>query len=140
MTHPERQLDTWTAQWAIQALARWTLTVAIILGLLIVIGGEPRFSAPSYAAALRYPYAPESWGVALSIAGVFGLVSSLVGRLRWTAIGLLLVAVWCLFFGLSFADTAASNPNAGTTGVPIYGFALVVSVLLAVVHWKSAKR
>lgn len=136
--HPERELDQWAAQWAVQAMARWTLTVAIGLGVLIVLGGDARFSEPSYAAALRYPYAPESWGVILLLIGTAGLVTSLWGWLRPTAVALFLVAAWCLFFGFSFASTAADNPHAGTTGAPIYGFALVTSILLAVVHWKSA--
>jgi len=136
---PERKLDQWTAQWSVQALARWTLTIALVLGVLIIVGGAERWQSPSYAAALRFPLAPQSWGVVLGCAGLIGLISSLFGRLRATAICLAVVTIWCLFFGFSLLSAALTYRAAGTTGVPIYAFAAVVSGLLAVVHWKSAE-
>lgn len=135
---PERKLDVQIAQWAIQALARWLLTVGIGLGALILIGGDPRFTGAAYATALRYPYAPESWGIVIGLVGVVGIVASLLGRLKLTAAMLYLFAAWCLFFAHSFIQTATENPAAGTTGVPVYIGLAVSSILLGVVHWKSA--
>lgn len=135
---PERKLDIDIARWAIQALARWMLTVAVVLGSLIVIGGKERFTGVSYEAALRYPYAPESWGIVLLVVGVVGLIASVSGKLRMVGATLYAEAVWCLFFAYSFAETATKNPVAGTTGPAIYAGASVVLAVLGVVHWKSA--
>lgn len=134
----ERQLDQAMAQWAIQALARWALTVAVGLGALIVVGGADRWRGPTYAGALQFPAAPESWGYTLAAVGLVGIGCSLLGRLRGVAAALVAVSVWSSFFALSFVATAWRDPNAGTTGVGIYGFTAVVAALLAVVHWKSA--
>lgn len=136
---PERKLDRAVAQWAVQALARWNLTVAVMLGLLILIGGDPRFSSASYATALRYPYAPESWGVVVGVLGLIGIAASLCGQLKATAVTLYGLAAWCLFFAHSFFETAHENSDAGTTGIPIYLGVAVTSCVLGVVHWKSAR-
>lgn len=133
----ERNLRPWEAQWAIQAMARGILTIGLLLGALIVIGGQARWSSPSYETALAYPYAPESWGYVLGVVSLLGLVASLTGRLRTVAISLFVFAIWCLFFGISFAQTAAANPTAATTGIPVYLGTAVAACLVGLVHWKS---
>lgn len=135
---PERKLDVMIAQWAIQALARLMLTIGFALGLLIVIGGDLRFTGAAYETALRYPYAPESWGIIVGTLGAVGIIASLLGRLKITAAALYLLAAWCLFFAHSFYRTATINPVSGTTGIPVYIGVAVASAVLGVVHWKSA--
>lgn len=134
---PERKLDAWSAQWAVQALARWMLTVATALGVLIVVGGRVRWSSPAYADALRVPGAPESWGIALLILGVAGICCSLSGWLRCVATCLFLNAAWYAFFTFSLFTVAQRTPTSGTTGIGIYIGACVTSGVLAVVHWRS---
>lgn len=135
---PERKLDVSIAQWAIQALARWMLTVGVLLGAFIIVGGDLRFTGAAYETALRYPYAPQSWGVAAGLIGVVGIAASLFGRLKVTAVALLLLAAWCLFFAHSFYQTATESSVSGTTGIPVYVGVAVTSAVLGVVHWKSA--
>lgn len=135
----ERRLRAHEAQWAVQAMARGILTLGAILGTLIVIGGRARWSSPSYEIALTYPYAPASWGIVLGIASVIGIVGSVYGKLRVVAVALHLFAMWCVFFDISFIQTATANPNAATTGIPVYfGFA-IGAVVLGVAHWRSSR-
>lgn len=135
---PERRLNSREAQWTVQAIARGILTIGLWLSLSILVGGEERWSSPSYETALNYPYAPESWGWVIGAASVAGIVASLMGRLRIVAGSLFLIAVWALFFAWSFLDTAASNPLAATTGIPIYVGLAVACLLVGAVHKRSS--
>lgn len=136
---PERRLREHESQWVVLAIGRGILTIGVILGVLIVLGGKQRWSSPSYEVALTYPYAPESWGWVLGVFSIAGLVGSLTSRLRLVSIGLYLIAVWCLFFSFSFIQTAVGNPSAATTGIPIYLGTAVCACLIGVLHWRSAQ-
>lgn len=136
---PERRLRAGEAQWAIQAMARGILTVGVILGALIILGGESRWSSPSFREALTYPYAPESWGWVLGVASLVGLVGSVIGRLKYVTGALFIIAVWSFFFAFSFWKTALDIPTAGTTGIPVYLGLAVACILLGIVHWRSAQ-
>jgi hypothetical protein len=130
----ESRLSPPVTQWVVTALGRLALTAAIVLGFLIILGGEPRFAGPAYSVALTYPGAPESWGVVVGGLGLVGLVSSLMGRLtliRWTLFG---VAVWGIFFAISIWQAALQTPTAGITGVVVYGWFSINAVVLAVAH------
>lgn len=135
---PERRLDPRESQWAVQATARGILSIGLVLGVLIVVGGDVRWSSPSYETALTYPYAPESWGYVLGSSSLVGLLGSLSGRLRVVAVGLFMVAVWCLFFAISFIQTASERSDAATTGIPMYVGVAIGSLLVGVVHWRSS--
>lgn len=137
---PERKLDPGLAQWAIQALARWTLTVAIGLGIMILVGGRARWASPAYADAIRYPGAPYSWGAIVGLAGVVGIACSLRGRPRGVAACLFVVSAWCLFFCISLISGAFRSPIAGTTGIAVYAGTSVTAGVLAVIHWQSTRR
>jgi len=135
---PERSKQALSdAHWISRALARWWLSVAVVLGLVIIVGGAIRWTGPAYADALTYPYAPASWGITLCTIGMVGLAGSLFRRLRVVAISLGVLAVWCLFFALSFYTVARTNPTAGTTGIPIYLGVAVNALVLAVGHWRN---
>lgn len=136
---PERKLDPNVSNWTVQALGRLFYTYAIYLGIAIVLGGDPRFSAPSYASAMGFPGAPESWGVVVALAGAFGLVTSLAGHHRLVQYGLYALAAWSFFFGLAFADAALANPMAGTTGPPAYGVIGITCIVLGVAHRKASR-
>lgn len=135
----ERRLRAREAQWVVLAMARGLLTIGTILGVLIIIGGRARWASPSYEVALTYPYAPASWGYAIGVMSVLGLLGSLTGRLRLVSIALFVFAVWSIFFGISFIQTAATNPNAATTGIPVYLGMAVGSLLVGIAHWRSSQ-
>lgn len=134
----ERKLRPRESQWVVQTLARGILTIGLLLGALIIVGGKQRWSSPSYETALQYPYAPESWGWVLGTASLAGVLASLVGRLRFVSASLFVIAVWAIFFAWSFLDTATENPLAATTGIPIYAGLAVACALVGQVHWRSA--
>lgn len=120
-------------------MARGILTIGIILGFLIIVGGQERWSSPSFESAMAYPYAPESWGWVLGGSSLVGLFGSLTTRLRIVSVTLFITAIWSLFFGISFIKTAAGNPFAATTGIPVYLGMAVACIILAEVHWRSAR-
>lgn len=133
----EQKLDIQISRWVVQALARLSLTFGVILGALIVIGGEPRFSGPSYASALTYPGAPTSWGVAVALFGLLGITASLLGRTRWVSWMLYLCTGWALFFSYSLVQSAIESNTAGLTGPVIYTHFAISAVVLGVAHAKS---
>lgn len=138
-TRPERKLNVGIAQWVVQALARLALTFGVIVGILILVGGEQRFGSRSYAAALTYPGAPDSWGWFALTAGALGLLASLIGKVRWVWWALLLLAIWSLFFAISFMQTAYLDPHASTTGIAVYAYVAISSLIIGVAHRDSVK-
>lgn len=136
---PERNLRPHEAQWVVQSLARCALTVGFALALLIILGGRGRWSSPSFEAALTYPYAPASWGYVLGVTSTLGLIASLAGGYRTVSAALYIVAVWSLFFAWSFFSTARLNPEAATTGIPMYIGYAVSAIVLGVAHWRSSR-
>lgn len=135
---PDRRLDGRACQWVVMTLARGMLTIGIMLGALIILGGEIRWSSPTFEAALAYPYAPASWGWILGTVSLTGLTGSVFGHLKITAVALIALAVWSIFFGISFLQTAIHNPAAATTGIPLYLLGLPsAATLVALVHWRS---
>lgn len=137
---PERQLDIGISQWVVQTLARLALTFAVIVGILILVGGEQRFGGRSYAIALTYPGAPASWGYIALFSGVAGMLASLLGYIRWVWWSLMLLAIWSLFFAISFAQTAYLDPHSSTTGIAVYAYVAVSSLIVGVAHRDSLKK
>lgn len=136
---PDRSEDIAIYLWIVRALTRLALTFGIVVGTLILIGGEERFGSRSYANALLYPGAPWSWGIVAFLAGALGLLGSIA---RWREAvwwGLLILTTWSTFFAISFASTAAADPGASTTGVAVYSYVAISSVILGLAHRRSKK-
>jgi len=135
-----RDLDARVARWTVQALTRTVAAYALLAGLLIIKGGPNRWHGASYATALSVPGAPATWGWALLVCGLCGLVGTFYVR-AWTwrvvVAGLVGVAAWCLFFAASFALTAVHDDHAATTGVPTYLLFSVLSIILAVAYLQN---
>ena len=128
------KIDPGAAAWTIQALARLICTFAILIGFAIIVGGEQRWLSPSFEVALRYPAAPESWGVVILAFGSVGLLGSLLDRYVYVKWPLYLIAVWALFFAGNFAVSAYQYALASNTGPLAYGTLGVVSLVLGVAH------
>jgi hypothetical protein len=140
MRNTELGLSPHVSQWMVQAITRLVATYAIVQGLLIIIGGRHRWSAPSFSTAMTVPGAPASWGVALLVFGVL----TLGGTFILTSLGTKLVAVgtsgtsaWCVFFAGSLAVAAWHNPQASTMGVLTYVLFAVMAASLAVAYLHS---
>lgn len=134
---PERKLNLNDAQWIVQALARLICTYAIIQGAGIVLGGPQRWQSRGLATAMSVPGAPDSWGLALAILGVVGLVATFKPHARWTAASLVGVAAWSYFFAITLGDTTVRDPHVATTGSPVYTLSACVACILAVAYWRS---
>lgn len=130
--------DIGTAQWTVRALGRLALTFAVLVGMLILAGGEDRFGTQSYANALLYPGAPWSWGIVAFATGLIGLFASSMGWFRVVWWCLMLLATWSLFFAISFAQSAVNDPQASTTGIAVYGYVAISSLILGLTHRRTA--
>jgi hypothetical protein len=134
---PERKLDPGISQWTVQALSRIVLTFGLIVGALILVGGEKRFSSEALSAALAYPGAPESWGWVALLSGITGLVCSALARHWGVWWSLMVLSVWSFFFAVSFAEAALENEQTPLTGVAVYAYVAVTSLVLGVAHRTS---
>jgi hypothetical protein len=123
----------------VQALARWLCTYGVVQGIFVIAGGRKRWSGSSFETALLVPGAPASWGWALLVIGLAGIICSLRGRIRGVALTLYGVTVWFAFFTISLGKTALEVPEAATTGVVTYGALAVISAVLGSAHWFSAQ-
>jgi hypothetical protein len=134
---PERKLDPGIAQWTVQALSRVALTFGVLVGSLILMGGEERFGSAALSAALSYPGAPESWGLVALLAGLAGLVASALARPWGVWWSLMALSVWSFFFATSFAEAALNNEQTPLTGIAVYAYVAVTSLVLGVAHRNS---
>lgn len=118
---------------------------AMVQGLLIVLGGDHRFSQQGYRYAMMVIGAPSSWGWVL---GIFGLLSfiSLRNRMYTSAmVGMTGCALWSFSFGGSFLIAALQNNNANLTAIAAYGkdgvlFLLTASAMAKLRHQQKNER
>lgn len=109
----------------------WTFVIyALWQGAGIVLGGEARWSGPSFTYLRETPGAPASWGWALIGLGLLlGYASlSLSWWLKLFALGG--ISVWSLGFASGAQYAMSTVETAGTTGGPSY---LLIAILAAIV-------
>jgi hypothetical protein len=131
---PERKLEPGVAQWTVQALSRLTLTFGVIVGCLILLGGPERFSSAALSSALAYPGAPDSWGWVALLAGLAGIVCIALARPWGVWWSLMVLSTWSFFFAASFAEAAMDNEATPLTGIAVYAYVAVTSLVLGVAH------
>lgn len=134
------KLDPGVCQWVVQALTRLMATYSVAQGILILIGGRPRWAGPGYVTALMLPGAPASWGITLLLVGALTIIGTFRVLMTTVTVGCYSTAVWCFFFGMAGFKTAVDNPQAGTTGIPTYGVLGVTSAVLGVVYMQSRRH
>lgn len=130
----ELQIHPRVAQWTVQAMARLLGTFAVVHGVMVIYGGRKRWSSPLYEVAVSVPYAPLSWGLPLTLAGLLVMAASLAGWRRLTSVGLFCVAVWCAFFAFSFFTAAMSYDNLPFSVALTYGTFAVGGIVLSIAH------
>jgi hypothetical protein len=98
------------------------------LGLVIILGGPDRFTAPSLAVARQVPGQQYTWGAVAAAAGIAILVGGI--RRAWTVLlaGTVALALWCTFFAVSVALAALIDPHAPFTGVVTYGTLALIAI------------
>ncbi|MFE2994988.1 hypothetical protein ACFXG4_08255 [Nocardia sp. NPDC059246] len=98
------------------------LVFAVVYGVITIVGGESRWSAPAYEVALQVPGAPESWGAVLLGAAVMGSLGFATRTLVLVMVGFAGCAAWSTCFALSIGVVAARNPGVGWGGVCTWVF------------------
>lgn len=95
------------------------------VGLLILGGGEERFSNPSFMTARQVaPY--WGWGVAMVVSGALASTGAVAHFMWLSRVGHSLSSIVYLFLVMTFVDSVLRVPNAALTGIGIYtGFALI---------------
>jgi predicted neutral ceramidase superfamily lipid hydrolase len=104
-----------------RSLSRVVSAYCLVQGVLILVGGTARFSAPGYTAALAVPGAPAIWGVIIILCGVLMVAGVSSRRNRLTALGAALASVWSFFFAITFLRSAIDIPEANLTAIAAYG-------------------
>ncbi|WP_280224913.1 hypothetical protein [Nocardia farcinica] len=102
------------------------LAFGAVHGLLTVLGGQARWSAPAYEVALQIPGAPESWGAVLLAASLLGLIGCAARLLPVIMAGFAGCAVWATCFALCVGIVAARNPGVGWGGVVTWTFLAIM--------------
>lgn len=113
-------------------ISAYVLSVyAMVQGIMIIIGGEQRFSAVAYSTALLVPGAPQSWGWFLAFAGTlsFAGIKNRSYRLGMTA--MTLAGVWSMFFAIAFLVSALEHEQANVTAVAVYTKDAILFLLTA---------
>lgn len=131
------QLSPPVAQWLVQALTRLVSTFAIVQGAFIILDGAARWTAPAWKVAMRVPGAPETWGSALFILGVLGLLGTFVARHRLTSLAMWGIGTWSLFFAISLGAAAFNDPKVSTVGFFTYVTMAITSCTLSVGYHQS---
>lgn len=78
--------------------ARWALAgLAVLLGLVLIVGGPDRFGAPSMYVAREVPGEHVTWGAFMVAAGVAVVVGKVTGRWPLVEVGMFAIGLWCWF-------------------------------------------
>lgn len=113
----------------------------MVLGLVTVLGGEKRWSAPAFEAALSVPGAPESWGwvlLAASAATLYGYWNSRGIGLYLLTFGMFLMGLWFLFFGIAFLVQFIDNNTVSANGPLISTLLAILYIQRSVMYWRGA--
>jgi len=104
---------------------------AILQGTVILVGGEPRFSALGYDVAMNVPFSPEIWGVTIAISGIMGFVGVKTRSYRLGGLGMLFGAIWSVLFASAFLISAFQQPESNLTAIVAYGKDAILFTLMA---------
>lgn len=103
----------------VQALA----TIAIAVGVAILIGGPERFDhAPSLTVASQVPGGWLTWGVTATAIGAWTLFSSRHWEhRRGVMLGLLAQSIFFSFWTVTIGVSSYQQPFSPLTGIAVYG-------------------
>ena len=117
------------SQTAVLGVVLVLVLFAIVRGGSMFFEGAERWQEGSHAVALLLPGAPPTWGVALFVSGLVGLVALRTGRYRLLFHALYGTAFWCTLFTVAFVASVAQNPNAAGGGIWTYSFFALLYVV-----------
>lgn len=105
---------------------------ALIVGVLIIIGGVERWGASTYLYLVQVPGAPEIWGVFILLIGVViiaGAVRTEVyGKCMLNVYGLTAMMIWLMLFasGIVMAAVVTSASPVGAVWLVLTAFNAMV--------------
>jgi len=103
--------------------------LALLLGMVLLIGGPDRISGPSYTTVVATG-GEFVWGVGFLVLALIFWICSKV--LQWGLFQAYMTAATAyLLFAVAFIDAARSIDSAGLTGIVVYGWVAWVHVLAA---------
>lgn len=122
-----------TGHWEERLLVQWVTTVMIVvhwgLGLSILVGGQNRFTIPTYQPLIDLaPYGQIwIWGASIMLSGLLMSVP-----FKWPNIlGLWIGMVWMIMWSALFAVSLVQYEAAAATPVIAYaGYAMINAALL----------
>lgn len=138
---PAAAIKAAASAWGMKAITFAAFIYAVVQGIVIIVGGEPRFAADGYEAARAIPGSPESVGTMLLMCGV-AIGGGIVLRKDWfMEVGMYLAGAWSFGFAVTFLISANKHPYANTTAILSYLFISFMLVLPAVIsHSSHPKR
>lgn len=109
------------------AIYRALIAVDVSLGVAILVGGVPRFPAPTYTPHLELTDGEVwPWGVSILLAGLLMAVNGWWFNMTGLGVSLLWMNIFAFMF---FA--ALENPQAGSTApIPYMGFGLFIVAMM----------
>jgi len=87
-----------------QSTQDWTMlgaTWAIVYGMSLIVQDSSIWAASTYDTAKILPCSPTSWGVILTLGGLFMFIGMFFGKSLFMTSGAMICALWNLFFGIS---------------------------------------
>lgn len=124
--------DTLAHLLALMRISAYVLAFyAIGQGILIILGGDGRWSAIAYITASMAPGAPASWGWVLLTCGIFAFTGI---KNRMYVVGMVsmgIAGLWSMAFAIAFLSSALKYPEANVTAVAVYGKDAVLFILVA---------
>lgn len=106
---------------AMMRLSAYILSIfGIVIGILILLGGDLRFSGIAYTTAMLVYGAPQIWGWTMLIFAIVGFAGVKNRMYRVGMWGMGLCGVWCMLFALAFFISAIQYENANLTAIAAY--------------------
>lgn len=132
---PNRRINVGVMRAAADIIG-WVLAVfAVLVGLLILLGGPERWQAAAYKTAMELPGAPATWGWIILFAGVLLTFGNLVVSRQSIIVSCGVAALWCTFFAITFGAQLFRDPEGvGNLGPAVWGFIAIIYLLHAAAH------
>lgn len=137
----ERRFNVIAATFAARVSIWLYCVYAIGQGAGIILGGDKRWSSPTFQYLVKVPGVTFTWGLVLAAAGTIALVGSVFRIFALKLLGLAGIIFWSLCFSAGAFAATLHDPRVGTTSGPVHlVVALAVVVLTSISERKEEGR